>query len=140
MLHSAMGKEGKQGHRMTAVTLPSRCNDLWAAILFLAQVIVIGFFAVWKGLPAVLDQMENSQHGHKNYDFQNFFILLLGIFGLTVALSGFWMKLLMSYAESMIRVTLWCNVGLVIVFGLGTFPVSPVSSLIFLMLAAVNIW
>jgi len=73
-------------------------------------------------------------------DLTHVFILTAGLVGGAVALSLLWMKFLMAYAESMIRIALWFNVGLTVVFALTTFAVSPIMGCLLLLMAGLNVW
>jgi hypothetical protein len=63
-----------------------------------------------------------------------------GLVGISVLFSALWMKLLMVFAEHMIRFALWMNVGMMFGFAIATFLVSPFMSLFLLLGATINIW
>lgn len=120
-----------------------RCNDGLFAVLFLVNVGAIAVFAFVKGVPALLESMKQttgpSVSGEKQ-DLTHVFGLAAALVGVAVVLSLFWMKLLMAYAASMIRIALWFNVGLTVVFALTTFAVSPLMACLFLLMAGLNVW
>lgn len=112
-----------------------KCNDAFFAALFLANTGIIGILAFWKGLP----QLE-----HMKQDSEQLPATTVGMIGLLCALGTglalFWVRLLMTYASSMIRVALWLNVGMVLVFAVSTFTVNVFAALFFLFMAAINVW
>ncbi|KAJ0399952.1 hypothetical protein ATCC90586_002143 [Pythium insidiosum] len=122
-----------------------RCNDWFFALLFIVHVIVIAVFAGWKGVPAVVAHVkthknaDNTVTTEKQEDFTMIFSLAVALMGISVVVSALWMRFLMAYAASMIRIALWFNVGLVVVFAVTSFSVSPIMAIIFLGLAALNV-
>ncbi|KAL4086118.1 hypothetical protein PRIC1_014740 [Phytophthora ramorum] len=120
---------------------PAKCNDAFFAVFFLANVVILGILALWKGIPALQDDMsKNRSDGRipRGHSVAWTMIGLLCAIGTVLSLA--WIKLLMSYAESMIRVALWLNVGMVLVFAVTTFSVNPWAALVFLAMAAINVW
>jgi len=63
-----------------------------------------------------------------------------GLVGISVVFSALWMKLLMVFAEHMIRFALWINVGMLFGFAIATLFVNPFMPFVFLFLALINIW
>ncbi|GLD99649.1 hypothetical protein PINS_up008375 [Pythium insidiosum] len=122
-----------------------RCNDWFFALLFIVHVIAIAVFAGWKGVPAVIAHVkthknaDNTVTTEKQADFTMVFSLAVALMGISVVVSALWMRFLMAYAASMIRIALWFNVGLVVVFAITSFSVSPLMAILFLGLAALNV-
>lgn len=58
----------------------------------------------------------------------------------SIALALLWMRMLLSFAEDMIRVALWTNVGLLVVFGFTTMAVNPFLPFFCFAAAAINVW
>lgn len=125
---------------MRLETPTARCNDGFFAFLFILQALVISIFALWKGIPALMKQVEQNGHTKQSQDYSMIFALATGLMAISVVFSSLWMKFLMSYAESMIRIALWMNVGIVLVFAFTTFVVNPFMALLFIGLAALNVW
>ncbi|RLN61288.1 hypothetical protein BBJ28_00011109 [Nothophytophthora sp. Chile5] len=118
-----------------------KCNDAAFAVVFVVHVAVVAVLAFWKGLPALRAQLD--KHKSENEPPQDFSmaLTLVGILTATgVALSLAWMQFLMAYASSMIRIALWLNVAMVLVFAISTFAVNPIAGLVFLFLVAINVW
>lgn len=119
------------------------CNDGFFAVLFLVNVGVIAVFAFAKGVPTLMknvNQNTDTDVTGQSKDFTHLFILSAALVGGAVLLSLAWMKFLMAYAESMIRIALWFNVGLTVVFALTTFAVSPIMACLMLLMAGLNVW
>ncbi|KAF1778103.1 Choline transporter-like [Phytophthora cactorum] len=119
----------------------SKCNDAFFAVMFLSNVLILGILAFWKGLPALKEDMgRNRSDGRipQGHSVAWTMIGLLCVVGTVLSLA--WIKLLMTYASSMIRVALWLNVGMVLAFAVSTFSVNVWAALFFLVMAAINVW
>ncbi|ETN11051.1 hypothetical protein PPTG_10057 [Phytophthora nicotianae INRA-310] len=119
----------------------AKCNDAFFAVVFLANVLILGILAFWKGVPALKEDMgRNRSDGRipQGHSVAWTMIGLLCVVGTVLSLA--WIKLLMSYASSMIRVALWLNVGMVLAFAVSTFSVNVWAALFFLFMAAINVW
>lgn len=137
---AAVGSGSVRSMRLEAPA--PRCNDGIFAILFLVNVGAIGVFAFVKGVPALAKNLQPQPQPSptNDQDLSHVFVLAAALAGVAVALSLAWMKFLMAYAESMIRIALWFNVGLTVVFALTTFAVSPLMACLFLLMAGLNVW
>uniref|UniRef100_M4BM23 Choline transporter-like protein n=1 Tax=Hyaloperonospora arabidopsidis (strain Emoy2) TaxID=559515 RepID=M4BM23_HYAAE len=117
------------------------CNDSVFACLFLSNVVVLGVLAFYKGVPVLREDLNKNgadDHVSQRHIETWSMIGLLCVLGIGLSLA--WIKLLMTYAESMIRVALWLNVAMVLVFALSMFTVNLWAALLFLLLAAMNVW
>ncbi|GMF30287.1 unnamed protein product [Phytophthora lilii] len=120
---------------------PAQCHDAFFAVLFLGNVAILGVLAWWKGLPALKEDMgRNRSDGRVPQGHAVAWSLVALLCALGTALALLWMKLLMTYAASMIRVALWLNVALVLGFAVATFSVNAWAALAFLAMAAINVW
>jgi hypothetical protein len=125
-----------------------RCNDVLFAILFIANVLTVAVFAFWKGIPAVvkhakamLDDDGNDIAGpEEDGDYTKVFALSAALVAISIAVSAFWMRFLMAYATSLIRLALWLNVVVIVVFAIISFSVQPIMSGIMLVGAGLNVW
>ncbi|DAZ94821.1 TPA: hypothetical protein N0F65_012848 [Lagenidium giganteum] len=128
---------------MRLETPAPKCNDMAFAIVFIVHVLVIAVFAFWKGVPTLAHQMNNPGSGTgpqpDTKAYNKIFGLSAGLMVIGLVLSGLWMKLLMAYAESMIRIALWLNAGMLLVFAVITFVANPIAACIFLLFAAINV-
>jgi hypothetical protein len=122
-------------------TPEAKCNDLLFGVFFLVHVVAIGVFAFWKGLPAAMTGLDQINHTNasKPKDFTMVFSMGSVLVGIGAVFSMLWMKFLMSYAESMIRIALWLNVGLTLTYAIVSFVVNPLISLLFFFFAAINV-
>lgn len=119
-----------------------KCNDAFFALLFGAHLAVIALLAFWKGVPAV----QKSIHDHQATNDPDASASLRPALAMAAILAAgaavlalLWLRVLLAYAESMIRIALWANVGFTVVFALTTFAASPFAAVLFLALAAINV-
>jgi hypothetical protein len=118
-----------------------KCHDAFFAVLFLGNVVILSMLAFWKGIPALKEDMgKNRSDGRMPQGHSVAWTMIAVLCAVGTALSLAWIKLLMTYAASMIRVALWLNVGMVLVFAVTTFSVNVWAALVFLVLAAINVW
>ncbi|TMW65203.1 hypothetical protein Poli38472_009370 [Pythium oligandrum] len=142
---SPVKPEGAGSGSVRAMRLehPTRkCNDWFFAVLFVAHVITIAVFAFWKGIPAVIrhvKDMGDDADSTPDGDFSKVYMLGSILVAIAVGLSAFWMRFLMAYATYMIKVALWFNVGLLLVFAFTSFSVNPYVPFLFILLAVVNV-
>ncbi|KDO26321.1 hypothetical protein SPRG_08394 [Saprolegnia parasitica CBS 223.65] len=124
---------------MRRETATAKCNDGIFALLFIGHLVAIAYFAFTKGL----DFINQYEKDHPAPEAQKGLGVVLGVsgglIGVSVLFSAIWMKLLMAFAEHMIKFALWTNVGLLFGFAVVTLFVNPIMPFIFLFLAAINI-
>lgn len=150
MRQAGGGPGSPSAHSMRLDTPATKCNDWFFALLFVAHYIVIAVFAFWKGVPvlykrvaAVLADDDSASTPTGSDADDNDYGMVFAWGGALVAtaalLSLFWMKFLMSYAAEMIRIALWLNVVVIIVFAGATFAANPLAAFVFLGMAAINV-
>ncbi|CAI5720887.1 unnamed protein product [Hyaloperonospora brassicae] len=120
-----------------------QCNDGVFAALFLINVGLVAVVALSKGVPVLLEDMDHNQETAPNEEAPRAtaawsMIGLLCVLGL--GLSAAWLKVLLTYAESMIRVALWLNVATVLLVALSLVSVHLWAALVCVALAAINVW
>ncbi|CAI5721217.1 hypothetical protein KXD40_004730 [Peronospora effusa] len=117
-----------------------KCNDGLFAFIFLLNVTIVGTLAIWKGVPALKEDMGKSRSDGRVPQGHSIAWTMIGLLCLIgLALSCTWMKLLMTYASSMIRVALWLNVAMVVIFAISTLSVNIWAALVFFFFAAINV-
>ncbi|KAL7687606.1 putative choline transporter [Plasmopara halstedii] len=117
-----------------------KCNDAFFAVMFLANVIILSILAFFKGLLTLTEEMDKNRSDGRipnGHSVALTMIALLCVIG--TALSLAWVKLLTTYASSMITIALWLNVGMVLAFAVSTFSVNVWAALFLAGLAALNV-
>lgn len=115
-------------------------NDKGFAAFFLANAIAILYLAVTKGIPAAKSFVPSHEDIPLMSNYSHVLLLLgvisIGAFGVAML----WIHILLSFAENMIRIALWMNVGLLVASAFTTMVVNPFAPFIFLIMAAINVW
>lgn len=142
------GGGGSAVHSLRLQPPAPKCNDLVFAVLFAVNVAVIAVLAVVKGVPAV----QKSLHDHlppsptgtdttaERPSLSPALVTATLLAAGAGALALVWLRVLLAYAASMIRIALWTNVAFTVVFALATFAASPLAAVLFLVMAAINVW
>ncbi|KAI9912297.1 hypothetical protein PsorP6_009821 [Peronosclerospora sorghi] len=144
MLASPSGGKPPRSHPLDASKSlrpePStaKCNDAFFAVVFLTNVVILSIIAFWKGIPSLKEDTE-SHDGPVAAGHTMAWTLIALLCILATVLSLAWIKLLMTFAASMIRVALWLNVGMILGFAVTTLSVNVWAALMFLALGAVNV-
>ncbi|TDH69170.1 hypothetical protein CCR75_005874 [Bremia lactucae] len=117
----------------------AKCNDAFFAVVFVANVVILSLVAIWKGVPAIQKEFSHDENDDQ-FQGNSATLTMIGLLcAVGTVLSLAWIKLLMTYAASMIRVALWLNVGMVVSFAVSTFAVNIWAALFLLFLAALNV-
>ncbi|OQR94929.1 hypothetical protein ACHHYP_00801 [Achlya hypogyna] len=116
-----------------------KCNDGIFALLFVGHLVAIAYLAFTKGLDFIRDYEKDHPSHEAQQGLGVVFGVSGGLIGISVIFSALWMKLLMVFAEHMIKFALWMNVGMLFGFAVATLFVNPIMPFFFLFLGCINI-
>lgn len=117
-------------------------NDRLFTILFGLHLVGVVVLSFWKGIPTISAEIHKHQDSADLESNDSLGISLGAIALLAVGagvLAFVWLRLLLAYAESMIRIALWGNVVLTVVFAIAAFAASPGASILFFIFAAFSV-
>ena len=108
-------------------------------VLFLANLGFIFFYAFTKGLDSFNSASSSSSSSFSvDEDTRSFFYAVLGLCAVAGVLGGLALTVLMRNAESLIRFTLYFNIGICVAIGLYCMSVQPILGVLMLLVAMLN--
>lgn len=115
-------------------------QDKYFALFFIFHLIVIGFFGIWKGYDAMNGIIPDSSFTPSTFGLKKLYFTFSLISIACMIISLIWMKILVMYANQIIRISLWTNVIVMIITGLTTSFYNPLYTLLFFIGICINIW
>lgn len=111
------------------------CKDKWFALAFIIQFLVMVSFALSKGKDVESHDVSSNQ---PSFAHLSIFCGIMSV--IAIVFATVWMQTLLSFADRMIRIALWMNVGFMIVAGITSAAMSPFVTLFFFLGVLINIW
>lgn len=112
----------------------SNYKDLGFAIAFGVNVLLILFLGIFKGTEALKDvHVEMPSIGP-------LYLVLMSILLASVFIAIAWMKVLIQYAETIIHISLWGNVCMMVLGGIASMASNPYMPFMFLIGAGISVW